>query len=667
MKQVNVSVTLLSDLIPGSGYSIPGGEDIAVLCNEDGTPYLKGSTFKGVLQESMEQYLTWNTMSIDCISSLFGEGRRTTASLRRLIISDLTVQRPPHQDCTYYRTFTKIASSGIAEEGTLRVAACVRRGLTMTGTIYCAEEDVELVCNTLKCVKQMGTLRNRGFGQVKCSGTPESVTTEGWIVQGTGNYLCYQLLLRDPVRVTNLDESHNTGYETRLSIPGTTMRGMVLNRLATQNSAFFEANKRDLLTQIRFLDAVPLLEERGGAIPSPRCFYEDKQGNHFESVLEGEVIPGNKRAGVGAFCTIADQILSSWTPKTASTQRINLKMIQDPNQKGGIFQNRWLSAGQMVEGYIRVPDSLAGQEELINAIAKIMYTPLWLGAGKFAGCGTCEVRSLERVVQPTYFQYGYRAQESVSHALYLLLLSPTGMRDRNGATCGMDFEALEKQLKCRIKTEHIRCATKTVEISGFNTTLRTRLPKVLMYDSGSIFKLPLEGVVSGAQLLQLQQTGLGMRTAEGFGQVLFLKDFEQIGKKEVLEHRPSTIRTQTVQFELARAEWLEKEYHNVPKILSKSQLGTLQDQCRDALWNGGRGRLDQYFNHIFFTVDANGKRKARDPKKTGQYQRIYHYLEMFFQQDTSMLGDNSEAFKLGLFCDLITTVRRSVQVGGDHA
>lgn len=45
--ELQVRLELLSDTIFGSGHSIPGGEDIAVCQDENGYPYLKGTTLQG--------------------------------------------------------------------------------------------------------------------------------------------------------------------------------------------------------------------------------------------------------------------------------------------------------------------------------------------------------------------------------------------------------------------------------------------------------------------------------------------------------------------------------------------------------------------------------------------------------------------------------------------
>lgn len=44
---IQVTMELLSDAIFGSGYSVPGGEDVAVCRDERGYPYFKGQHPEG--------------------------------------------------------------------------------------------------------------------------------------------------------------------------------------------------------------------------------------------------------------------------------------------------------------------------------------------------------------------------------------------------------------------------------------------------------------------------------------------------------------------------------------------------------------------------------------------------------------------------------------------
>ena len=70
---------------------------------------------------------------------------------------------------TYIRTFTSIENSGISKIGSLRNARCIKKGLIFLGDIDVDESYEELVSEVLKCIKWLGSMRTRGFGNVKIS------------------------------------------------------------------------------------------------------------------------------------------------------------------------------------------------------------------------------------------------------------------------------------------------------------------------------------------------------------------------------------------------------------------------------------------------------------------------------------------------------------------
>ena len=195
-KTIPVKMTLLSDTIFGNGMSIPGEEDISVLTDAQGFPYYKGSTFKGLFREEMKRYLEWKRYPEDkIIETLFGEGNPGAASpeeeVRRLVFSDFSMSPYVRAvifreigddpgailDClSNTRAFTRISEEGTAAKGSLRYARCINKGLVFYSAISCAAEDEELVKEVLPFVKWLGTLRNRGFGNVRIE--PEKAITE---------------------------------------------------------------------------------------------------------------------------------------------------------------------------------------------------------------------------------------------------------------------------------------------------------------------------------------------------------------------------------------------------------------------------------------------------------------------------------------------------------
>ena len=54
-----IEMTLQSDAVFGNGLSMPGGEDIATQMDDQGFPYLKGNTLKGLFREELINLLAW--------------------------------------------------------------------------------------------------------------------------------------------------------------------------------------------------------------------------------------------------------------------------------------------------------------------------------------------------------------------------------------------------------------------------------------------------------------------------------------------------------------------------------------------------------------------------------------------------------------------------------
>lgn len=182
---------LLSDAIFGNGMSIPGGEDISVLCDENGFPYYKGGTFKGIFREALEQYLGWTVQDAvqtqAVVDRLLGKGGedmvsrqdklvfsdfRLSANVKRQILEEMKGEKEQAADqilhaLTHQRTFTALSVEGIVEKGSLRSCRCVNKGLNFYSQVECRQEDADMVKEVLSGIKWIGTMRSRGFGKVR--------------------------------------------------------------------------------------------------------------------------------------------------------------------------------------------------------------------------------------------------------------------------------------------------------------------------------------------------------------------------------------------------------------------------------------------------------------------------------------------------------------------
>lgn len=189
-----VRMKLLSDAIFGSGKSVPGGEDAAVLTDESGFPFMRGTTFKGILREAVTNYLLWiaDPQAEQLVQSIFGDKDMTLEqSVKQVYVSDFVLSGKvrdsvsdacrvrddgvlPYEYMTYLRTSTSL-EDGLAREGTLRMIRCIDQGLVFYGEIEAADEQSrKVVSEALPFIKWIGGKRTRGLGRVE-------VTVEGGI------------------------------------------------------------------------------------------------------------------------------------------------------------------------------------------------------------------------------------------------------------------------------------------------------------------------------------------------------------------------------------------------------------------------------------------------------------------------------------------------------
>lgn len=247
-----LTMTLLSDTIFSSGNSVPGGEDIAVRTARNGNPVVPGSTIKGLLREAVENYLCWTSGPENTAAALFGEeGFRDAESARRLIFGDLQLSRQALSDnWKCLRTFTQIDSNGIVKAGSLRSAACIRKGMTFTGILLLDSGDRELVENSLKAIRWVGLMRSRGFGSVALSlSDPLPVYTHRETIANT-RVIHYRLKTVTPLSIpwlsrSGVDSGEDRNYtESRNYLPGSALRGWVMSRLSQDEAWFRSISKR---------------------------------------------------------------------------------------------------------------------------------------------------------------------------------------------------------------------------------------------------------------------------------------------------------------------------------------------------------------------------------------------------------------------------------------
>lgn len=587
----NIRMELLSDVIFSSGNSIPGGADITLRTDTHGHPYVPGSTIKGLLRETLGNYLCWTgTGTQEDLDALMGTAGITPfESERRLVFSDL---RPEDtellaEDCSYLRTFTKL-QGGVAAHGSLHTALCMVKGQVLTGRIICAKEDSVLVEMGLKLIQSVGLKRSRGFGMVSIS-MKEEDTIRPYNCISAGNWIHYRLRLHTALAITQgtsspTDTDRKNYSDGKDHIPGAAIRGLIMSRLSTDAPEWFEQHKYALLQDVLFRNAFPLSENKT-QIPTPLGFYEDRQKMRFYHVLNQEVVPGDKRARLGRYCYFRHNQLIHSSPSMESSLRITL---MDPDtrlpldgQKRQMFTTEAISPGTSLEGWIYTPDPM-----LAPKIAEAFQNWLCLGADRFCSSGLCSVECLDGDA-PDNHNFNYQEGNQLCDTVYMLLLSPTALM-RDGEVCGLSDEDVASLLGVS-EAKIQRYATSIIQHSGFNRKWGCALPTVNMYAPGSIFRIQCSEAPSLDRIQELELKGIGIRRNEGCGQVLFLQDFPQITshvKHEHLAANRNQVTDSAFKLRRQRCRWLMD--HSILGNLSDAQCGSLQGYCRNVLY----GRMD---------------------------------------------------------------------------
>ena len=605
---VNVRMELLSDTIFGSGYSIPGGEDIAVCQDELGFPYLKGSTFKGLLRESLQNWLCWTGGDDSELSALLGEsGWEGPDHGRKIHLSELRLADAPKEpeDCFSTRAFTSL-ENGVVKAGSLRTASCIRSGLCFSGDLTCIGDDAELLCQALTSIKWVGSMRSRGFGRVRLTcKTLSNAPVSASRFPGT-HCIRYRLQTVSPVLITDLSRSCGNGMETRDYIPGASIRGMVINILSGQYPEWFAAHRQELLgDDTCFLDAVPVCGKLP-VLPAIMGFYEDKEETRFESiVLDGTFSPGLKRAKLGSFCAPNGEILQCWSASTSGSTRIGIHA--DDVYQTDLFQTRYLDGGQSLEGYI-----LLRQPELAEKIGEVFCGDVWIGADRYSGFGKCELTLLEAAEEPAWRAvYGCSSRDDYDTDLYLLAVSPLTMLDASGSPCGLDLDFLARALGVG-EVEVKVCSTAVREYGGYNRTWQSRVPAAQMYERGSLFHLICDRSPDPERLMALQRSGIGIRRTEGFGQILFLKPalIEGLKQKRFMKPERNETVSSNADIRRKRYRWVMDNVGIIRRSgLSASQIGTLQAICEKSRTKDDLTELDAWLdNNLYNRGDRHGER-----------------------------------------------------------
>lgn len=198
MEEYTLKVKLVSPALTASGEGFGATIDTDIVFDETGLPYIPAKRIKGCLLDSareVEEMFNKSEITYPFyIKKTFGiVGTRTSAPVyfSNLYIEDYAknkewlnyfLESDKYKAVlskdrilgtfTQVRRQTAIGDKGVTKEHSLRTARVLNKGTCFFGDIRTADKDDDII-NTLilACLnfRHMGTMRNKGFGEIKCS------------------------------------------------------------------------------------------------------------------------------------------------------------------------------------------------------------------------------------------------------------------------------------------------------------------------------------------------------------------------------------------------------------------------------------------------------------------------------------------------------------------
>ncbi len=360
----------------------------------------------------------------------------------------------------------------------------------------------------------------------------------------TVRYLPFTLRLRAPA-ILNVAGGDPNSAATLGFIPGAAIRGALAARLGDPDRRVETRSLFDALVldgSVRCLNAYPLDDAKRRTLPSPVSLRSPKEegDQHLDlAAFEGQSQEDWPDASLSA-CRWQFVSLTSAQPSGINAgigarthhQRDRKrgrawKEICDGREitHGAIFTYESLDPGQEFGGFIQV----CGSDEVdcqsrIASVQRLLKKQIHLGRSRRAGYGGAAEIVWGTVTEREVSGEGVISEDLETGNLFrVFFTSDCIVRDSRSGQ--LDPAALPAVLLARLDNraslQGIRWAFSVT--GGFNRKWRLELPQARTVAAGSVFLFRAEDRLPIADLLAIENEGVGERVTEGYGRFTFLK------------------------------------------------------------------------------------------------------------------------------------------------
>lgn len=550
-----IEIHLLSETILGGEGEQKGTVDIDIQVDEHGLPYFAARTLKGVLRKEATWYIKCLTEDKRpayerALFQLFGKaddgdehhsnyealrfGNATLSkSLYEVIEQENCSPRDAMKAMTTVRGMTSIdEEKGVAKDGSLRKARMIHSGYTFVAPIFAnrtlSEIEKNLLSTSVKLLRHIGMMRNRGKGEVTCTihweerKEIQKVRTDN----ERGNFIYLTIDVEEPLKINHvLKTSDSTKALTY--IPGHVLRGALVHTYLQDRNL----NPDDLDTehifhpeQIQFWNGYLMIDEKR-SIPFAQHLFETKAASKsqakvrkiYNSLQDGGLTEIRAQSPVRIsqhMMTLENKTISAANVDITSSLHINIYGPDGKRDDALLYRYEAICPNQRFQAVVKVAEN----HDFVRWLSEKESFYVWLGGARNSGYGRC------RVIVETGNKNIEIPNDLAPYTdeLYIIATSDWIIYNEHGQlVSALDEKWLSKQLNASLQLAGQVVHTELT--GGYISNWRAYQPMIRSVKAGSVFRYKINaGTVDEEKLRALINRGVGSRTNEGFGRFIAL-------------------------------------------------------------------------------------------------------------------------------------------------
>lgn len=353
----------------------------------------------------------------------------------------------------------------------------------------------------------------------------------------------YIIRTLSPILLTSI--SGNTNMVSTLDyIPGSVIRGIFAQKYIEKKDLKFEAHKDNLFynsflgSRLSFTNAYLCKSEDKNIInyyPTPLSIQSVKGKENIIYDLINKENRYEQTKYMGKYCVLkGDSIDLLYASKSINFHNTRSNRIKGCSDDGSIYNYESLDPQQEFSGRV------IGEKEVIEALFKSLgkCININIGRSKNIQYGKAEISFISD--EPEEFLSDAKAfkSDTIKNTFNITLLSSTIIYNQHGfSTASLtDFKSyLAESLEIGPEDIEIKKVFKKSETNeSYISIWQMKRPSETVIKAGSCFKIEMKGINDKIEklLIEIQKTGIGERTNEGFGRFILNLQVHEVLRKQ---------------------------------------------------------------------------------------------------------------------------------------